>query len=312
MVRSMSPLDLIRIGLPRGLEYGNRAFTLDRVAHVGRSPGYHLVQAVQLALALRSSSRVAFAEPVGFHRFPTLVAARRRSGPASWEISHLFVGSDHESSIANLLERVSRACVAKGAQRVFLRLREDDPLMRDCQRAGFFPCHGETLYLGRFTNDLHDAPPDIYPRESLHDYPLFRLHNASTPSSVRRMTGMTFEQWQSSEEGYLGRRREFVFVTDDSVKAWIETRRRLSTGQISIRVHPDAQNITRFLVRFALDRLRGLRQVACLVPEYETALRRALEQEELTPASSYTALVKSTATTVEEKAPVSRSMAVPM
>ena len=245
-------------------------------------------------------------------RVIALAIVRQRSGPQSWEVTQLFsdprTGTDHQ--LADLLEKLSGTAASHGGERVFLRLRSDDPLIDVARLSGYFPCVAEVLHKGMPLRRGHseasgaaaeeEAPlPRKKTRADHHG--LFRLYNAATPQEVRSSSAMTFNQWSASHEHTSGRWREFVVETDSAITGWVGTLRRVRTGQMSTVVHPDDDRSLDSIVDFGLRRLGGAKAVYCLVPEYQVAFRSVLAQRGFNEVASYITLVKSTVSTVKKE-----------
>ena len=235
-----------------------------------------------------------------------LATARQRSGPQSWEITHLFLGPDGENRLTDLLEMVSRTVGSKGGQRVFLRLRQDDPLADAVRQSGFFPCVNEVLYMGpsNRTAGLSSLPSEslvsLRKKKRGDNYALFQLYNAATPSEIRSTVGMTFDQWMASCERGGGHSQEFVLDTNSGVRGWLKCSRHSGSGQLSAMVHPDYEDLLAPVVDFGLERLKAANALYCLVPEHQESLKRVLWQRGFEAASEYVILVKSMVVKVKE------------
>ncbi len=75
-----------------------------------------------------------------------LVSARRRAKPSAWEVEVLIDADEDKGVILSLFSRMVAGIVKLGAERVFLRLDVDSPLVDTARRAGFFPYLEEMLY----------------------------------------------------------------------------------------------------------------------------------------------------------------------
>jgi len=211
MIRPLRPADIARYLLSSRLRHGNRAYTLDTVSNPHPS-GFSAFEAARLAPWLRGNGGSwAFKQGAGA---VALAAGTCRSGPQSWEVTHLLLDLDDGPDVVELLDKVAEEAAHCGAERLFLRLRPDDPLVYECRHAGFVPCLSETLYRGRGIRDGDSACDDVREKLAGEDYALFRLYNAATPTEVRSLYGMTFDQWRASRERYLGQTREYVLERD--------------------------------------------------------------------------------------------------
>ena len=229
-----------------------------------------------------------------------LVSAGPRSDTRSWELRQLVVDQGGEESLPPLLNSVSRTAASKGAKRVFIRLRHDDPAIRDVRRAGYFPCFRETLYRG---TPIRQAGGDVGPlrkREPRDDYNLFRLYNVTTPAEVRSTVGMTFEDWQASVEIPRGRRTEHVLESAGGLTGWVRCVRRGPTGILSLIFQLSAEDGIASAVEFGLGHLSGMADVFCLVPEYQADLARVLAYHGFDAVSEFEVMAGSTAVRAEQ------------
>ncbi len=305
MIRRTNPLDFARIALLREPGKTNRAHTL-RNLRSEKSFGVSLIQVSKASLAARGESCAWVCHMNS--RVVGLAAARQRSGPQCWEITHLFLTPEGESDFPELLENVAQSAASSGAQKVFIRLRQDDPLVDMGRLSGFFPCIPEVLYKGLPTrkDGKHAPSSDDFPQSLRRKVPsdehdLFRLYNAAVPSEIRRVIGMTFEQWNASHERYGGRCEEFVITNEDKLRGWLTSVQQSANGQIGAMIHPDEERYLASVVEFGIEHLAETKAVYCLVPEYQFALLRALEDRGFEAVSDYITLVKSMAVTAQEK-----------
>ena len=269
----------------------NRAYTLDRLAR-GAKPRTSLIEAIRLGPPWRQKSLTAFAwsrdgQSAG------IAAARPRSGPQSWEISHLLLASDDDIECADLLDGLCWDAVRKGGERVIVRLQEGDPITDVARRCGFVPSAREALYVGRHGTRPSRAALPVRAKRAEDDYNLFRLYTASTPVETRAALGMTFSQWSSGRERSHGRSRELVLDRNGQLKGWVNTVRRFGVGQLAMMAHPEEEVNLSGLLDHGLSYLSGT--VYCLVPEYQTLLGRLLEQRGYRADSDYVTLVRSMA-----------------
>ena len=306
-LRPLNPIHVLRCilkGEPGGI---NRAHTLSSLGGE-KSFGFSPIEVSRAGASLRGKG-CAWVSCEG-RRVSGLVAARQRSRRQSWEVTHLFLDANGENQVPRLLDQVSRIAASNGGERIFFRVRRDDPLADMCRQSGFFPCVHEVLYKGMPPPRVNDdrrrddlEPPHLRklnPRSD--DFGVFRLYNAATPSDVRQTTGMTFDQWAASRETCRGKCQEFVLEEDGAVKGWLRTIQTSSVGRMSVMVHPAHEAGTAAILDFGLDRLRGTKVVYCLVPEYQVGLQRLLTDRGFTPEADYVSLARSTVVRVKEGA----------
>ena len=302
-IRPLNPLDAFRCIVLGEAGEANCAYPL---ASMGKEPPttFPLIDVCKAGLRLRDRGR-------GWvwwysNRVYGLATAQQRSGPQSWEITHLSLGPDGESHLTKLLETVSQAAGSKGGERVFIRLRQDDPLVDAVRLSGFFPCVNEVLYRGlanrtaRLSSLPNESLVSLRKKKRGDSYAIFQLYNATTPSEVRSAVGMTFDQWMASFERGGSRIQEFVLDTNSGVRVWLKCFRHSGSGQLSAIVHPDDEELLGPVVDFGLERLKAANSLYCLVPEHQESLKRVLWQRGFEAASEYVILVKSMVAEVKE------------
>jgi hypothetical protein len=291
VIRPLQPLGFARYALFGGPAWINRAHTLDGISGATRST-LSMAEIGRVSIALLSRRALAWASIRG-GRDASIVAARPRSGLQSWEISLILTESEDED-FANLLNLVCQAAARSGAERIFLRLLQTDPLTDVALQRGFVPCGRELL----FSTSRHPRTPSgqgVSPRRRRpnDDYDLFRLYNASAPAVARFVSGMTFDQWQASQERHRGSHREFVHEIDGQIRGWLHTVQRFGSSQLQVSMHPEEETSAAALVEFGLMQLGRAETVCCLVPEYQVVLQRWLAQRDFNITSEYGTLVRS-------------------
>ena len=193
---------------------------------------------------MTSPRRVAWVSVTG-PRVHAMSIARQRSGPQSWEVTHLFPGtrSREDDDLVGLLEGTAESAASHGGERVFLRVRSGDPLIGEARRGGFFPSMSETLFK-RGVVPWGQGVPGKAPMRKMtgaDEYDAFRLYNLSTPSEVRRSTASTFEQWKSCLEQRKLPWRCFVMGSEIALTGWAAVYRGTLTGWMSAIVSPDRE-----------------------------------------------------------------------
>lgn len=243
-----------------------------------------------------------------------LASVRQRSGPKSWELSHLYSDSSFDQALVRLLEKAAAGAGSYGAERVFLRVDTDSPVLQTARLAGYFPSHVETVYVGAAaqsepSHSLFDADSHLRRRRPEDDLALFRLYNAATPVKVRQLVGMTFDQWSSSREPGPGRSQESVLQVEGEVQGWLCTSTRFGRASLSITLHPDYDALTPAVVEAGLRRLKSARTVYAVAEEYAPRLATSLEEFGFEPRGECVMLVKSIAQRVLERVPGRSSQA---
>lgn len=151
---------------------------------------------------------------------------------------------------------------------------------------------------------LFDANSRLRPRAPQDEYALFRLYNATTPVSVRQLSGMTLDQWAASSERAPGRLQERVFDVEADVMGSVRTSApRLAAAGLAVELHPDYIALTPDIVDYAVRQLSPANGVICVVPEYAPHLSRALEDRGFEAQTQLVVLVKSMARRVAERVP---------
>ena len=231
-----------------------------------------------------------------------VAAAGRLRGRGSWLVTQLAANVDASPAVESVLERVSAEAGRSGAQRVFLRLSAECDLLGAARRAGYFAIYHETLSVLNQPNVLRDqterrgtAPREVSRRD---EYDLFRLYNATVPAQVRRLAGVTFDQWRDSREHGPGRVREYVLEGERGLAGGLRVGRRGANGWLHIVMAPGAENASAILAAFGLERLAGARRVRALVAEFQPDLQRVLRGVGFAPVCEYVVCIRRTALAV--------------
>lgn len=291
MIRPIRPLDVARFVMLGGPSRPNRAFTLDTMVG-GPQPKLPLKDAAGASLLLNRKgvccvTRTEGASVVG------IAAARPRSGPRSWEISHLLVESDEDAGCSELFNELNVGVAQRAGERVFMRLQAGEPLAETARHSGFVPCGEETVFLGPKLSLDNEEPIALRMSTPSDEYGLFRLYNAATPASIRLQAGMTFDLWSSSRERVRGRPQEFIYEEGGHVMAWLRTTRMARVGHLVMMVHPDAETKTAALVAFGSLELGKSNMMSCVVPAHQQILQSLLSREGYDVIGEYVTLVRS-------------------
>ena len=118
------------------------------------------------------------------------------------------------------------------------------------------------------------------------------------PSQVRRLAGVTFDQWRDSRERGSGRAREYVLEGERGLTGCLRVGRRGANGWLQAISAPGAGDALATLAAFGLERLAGARWVRALVPEFQPDLLRALRGMGFTEAGEYLVCIRMTALAV--------------
>ena len=302
MIRTLQPFHVVRYAFQGRPRASNRAHPLTELVSTPQ-PSASVMDVGKLSISMHGNPRCCLAwtqesQVVG------IAAARPRSGPGTWELSHLIVKQGYERGSADLLRSLAQDVAERGGERVFARLLRRDRLVEEAGRCGFIPCGHESLFAGTGRpGQAVGRSEGIRPATPADGYSLFRLYNASTPSTSRLAIGATFEQWSAAREKGRGRPREFVYEIDDVVRGSVRTLQRAGTGAFLLTVHPNYETDTGSLVDFALDRLNGAKRVYCLAQAHQMILQRLLEQRGYEVRSDYVPLVRSMVAPAKETSP---------
>ena len=309
-VRPLGALDSVRCVLlgPKGMT--NLAVTMTGLCRP-RPFRVSILSMSRRSVSLRARDTWVVAEQGSVHG---LARIRQRSGPKSWELSHLYAESGSAQAVVRLLERAAAGAGSHGGERVFLRVDADSPIVSTARLAGYFPSHRETVYQGMavhpgLSHSLFDADSHLRQRRSDDDHSLFRLYNAATPVKVRQLVGMTFDQWAASHERGPGRPHEGVLQVGDDIQGRLRTSARSGKGNLIVSLHPDYDALTPEVVEAGLRRLKGTRTVFAAVEEYAPRLGTALDALGFEAQGECVVLVKSVARRVLERVPGRSSQA---
>lgn len=230
-----------------------------------------------------------------------LASATRAFGSRAWRIDRLYLpGLDNELETAtsvglHLLDAVSQAAGYQSAERIFLRVRSDSPVVKMAQRTGYFPYYEET--------HLHGQPELLDPGDKDQGHPLwplmpedelalFQLHCASTPPQVRVGTGLTLEQWRDAQDRPNRKASEMIIWDGSRIAGWIsfDYREKINSAQVLHR--PEHPKVLRSLLANACARPGDQ---SWLVPDYQEPVGTILLRQGLKEIGRYTMLIKTLA-----------------
>jgi hypothetical protein len=296
VIRPLQPFDLVRYALLAGRGTGNRAFTPDSLGR-GVQDRVSVTTLPALSLSLMTRPVQAVVSTAG-RQVEAIGAARPRSGPRTWEVSHLFVGQGDRDTVG-LLAILTQQIARQGGERLFVRLMSDDPLVDDVQAHGFFPCFREMLFRTR----RQDRAVGPAPRKhtDADKFAVYQLYTASTPMETRLSTGVTFDQWAMARERTGGRGREYVVDGDSGLKGWLKTVRRLRSSTATLMVREDDESTAAGLIDFAMASLPRFADVLWLVSEHQSDIHRVFRRRGIDVDSEYVTLVKSMVTSAMDK-----------
>jgi hypothetical protein len=299
------PTDLVALIAHDGRVYPNEAKTWDRMGAGNGGPhplGTALEQWLSFATGKHTWVSVHGATIRG------LISARRRAKRTAWEVDCLINADDDPSVAHSLLERMAAGTAKEGAERIFLRLAAESPMVEIARGVGFFTYAHETLYRADEPAPTPDPGLPLRSASKADAFGIYQLYNAVTPASVRAIEGATFREWQAAREPWGGNPSDLVLEEEGIITGWL----RLLPGsesRFSMLIHPQRRDPEAFL-ETALARLKGDRPVLCLAPSRGDSLSRLLHRLAFSPVEDYVLMAKRTARLAEEVAAESVRTAV--
>jgi hypothetical protein len=217
----------------------------------------------------------------------------------------------------SLLDRVSDGAGRGGAEKIFLRLATESPVLAVARRAGFVPFVTESVYTHQGpvsaeqpgeTHSGHNGQRSVLSlrRSSRADaYPLFQLYNVAVPESVRRVEAATFAEWLAAQERrWLTRRStQLVLERDGRLGAWTRAAADGDIGRFDLLANPRELELLEPILLAALARLSRQGILLALVPEYQEPLSRLLKRLGFERRQQYVVMAR---TAVIVKAPAWR------
>ena len=236
-----------------------------------------------------------------------LASARVRAGRRVWEVDRLYLADVRttenqrpqydpaEAVHLQLLEHLIEAAGTRQAERVFLRLPSDSPVVTLAQRTGLFPYYEESL-LGRPDMGVHHNGAATLEglRERLpeDDYPLFQLFSGATPQQTRVALGLTFDQWRDAQETHRRSRGDWVTERNGRLTGWLSLWSCDGEETGEVLAHPDHPESLSALVHLAMAR-RGT--IRWWVPGYQTMTMNFLLHQGFQETARYFILIKTMA-----------------
>ena len=185
--------------------------------------------------------------------------------------------------MGDLVNVVSEAVSARGATQLYARTSSSGLLGEELRRAGLFLSHTETLYRGCGSGKTKRIHPGVRRKGAADEHGLFRLYSAATPSKVRALGGMTLEQWAASRSraGRFGLVSEYVLEAQSLLVGWLRVVvGRLGKADIAVMLNPECSaDDASALLHLGLAEVPEGRAANVLVPDYQTAVRRAAEAD---------------------------------
>ena len=285
MISTSRPADVIRYGVFGGPAPGNRAYPLAAVGTVP-SPAMSKREVMAAASALRSKDTHSLTLSHGRY-VPAILAARPRATARCWEVTQLLADSPDGDACHDLFGILFREIAHRGGERLFLRLREDDPLLQIAAACGFTKYGGELLLAGPKVSFPGASTQGVRPVEKIDEHDLFRLYNASIPSRARFALGMTADQWLAARERTGWRSREYICRQDDVTAGWAQVARRGRSAIVTLMSHPGADDAIPALVTQAMSRSWGVKKWYILARDHQSRLEALIRQRGFQEVARY-------------------------
>ena len=285
LISPSRPADVIRYGVFGGPAPGNRAYPLAAVG-TGPSPAMSKREVMSAAATLRSKGTHSLTLSHGRY-VPAIVAARPRATARCWELALLLADSPDGDACHDVFGILFREIAHRGGERVFLRLREDDPLVQLAASCGFTKYGEEILLAGPKIGFPGASTQGIRPAKQIDEHDLFRLYNASTPSRVRFTLGMTADQWRAARERIGWRSREYIYRKDDAAMGWAQVARRGRSAIITLMSHPGADDAIPALVTHSMSRSWGVKNWYILASDHQGRLEALMRQRGFQETARY-------------------------
>lgn len=191
------PTDLVALIAHDGRVYPNEAKTWDRMGTANGGPhplGTALEQWLSFATGKHTWVSVRGATIRG------LISARRRAKRTAWEVDCLINADEDRSVACSLLERMVAGATKEGAERIFLRLVADSPIVEVARSVGFFTYAQEVLYRADDPAPTSDPGLPLRSASKADAFGIYQLYSTVTPANVRAIEGATFREWQAARE----------------------------------------------------------------------------------------------------------------
>ena len=296
--RSIRPTDLVALVSFDGEVYPNEAQSWSRVA-AGSGGLRPLENAFEQWFSF-ATGRYSWISVKG-RNIRGMLSARRRSGGLAWEVDCLVLTEDDVSLLGALVEQMVSAAARVGTRRVFLRLREDSPLVSLVRAAGFFASRREHLFASDAPRLSNVGDPPVRPRRKGDLLELFSLYNAAVPQPIRALEAVTLQEWQAFRDtrGFGHREEEFVLEEAGRITASLRVARSRSAGWLELT----SGNGHRWLDALLACGLRSLgnkRQLFVVTPEHAGGQVPLLREAGFADAGTFLTFVKRIAVPVAE------------
>jgi hypothetical protein len=230
-----------------------------------------------------------------------LVSARKRGTKQAWEIDCLIDASGgDEGVLLSLLDRITDAAGRSGALRVYLRLPAGSDLERESARCGFTPYLRERVYHRTSDENAPPEPESVRRRGKADQYGVFRAYNELVPYEIRRHEGMTFAEWQASQQT-LGRMTQYVIERDGRIAARLRVAGDGDIGRFDLMADDSVLDET---LAAGVAKVSNRERMYTVVGEHQESLRSRLNQMGFEDGDEYTVLSRRTVRPVKEPSKV--------
>jgi hypothetical protein len=313
-IRPLRPADLVLLASlwatgkpPFGPPYRNEAQTWECLGL--DKPGSRLLESTLKQWFPLTDGRHTWIAVCGL-RACALASVRRRCSASVCEVDYLIASQGEEALCLTLLQRLSQSLGRAGVEKLFLRLRADSPLLETTRQAGFFPYLRERLLaIDGAPQGLAAAKLPLRERTPADAFPLFQLYNAAVPAAVRRNEAATLREWVGTQE--KGHCQHLIATGREGPAAWLRISKSNRGGRFSLLAQRREDVPLDDLLAAALDYLADRRPISCLVPEYQKAVGRRLEEIGFRAVAEYVVLLNRLVRLAEEALPVAEAVGQP-
>jgi hypothetical protein len=275
-VRPVLPTDLLALVSYNGKVYPNEARPRERIG--ASEPAANPIETALeqwLSFATRRHAWISSRR----QRLLGLVSARRRGGRLAWEIDCLIDTTPAVGAVPGLLDCAIQAGGKAGAEKLFLRLSANSPLLQVAMSAGFSAYCSERLYVGSNLALQEEPRVSLRPFSQPDQYPAFRLYNCVLPERTRRAEAATFTEWQAAQERrWLKGGVELVLDGEGALLAHVRASRLAHGVLVDVRAASEALPQAPAMIRGAFESVGGPGPVMTLVHEADGALASRLEE----------------------------------
>ncbi len=250
----------------------------------------------------------------GRQRLLGLAGARRRGGRRAWEVDYLADMSPDQGALPYLIDCAIRAAGRSGAEKLFLRIRADSPMLSVVLATGFTAYRDETLYSHAQPLAPVAATSGLRAAGLADSYLLYRLYSATTPEAVRRSEAANFGEWQAAfESRWLKNGVRLIEERSGQITSVISAARIGKNLSLELlAAEPADINLFGLAAAAAQTLQAGLDSIQLLVPNTDIGFAAQLLAAGFEPETNYTALMRRTTVplALRKRKPVAAKSAV--